>query len=83
MLCFIAFGCISTWKWRWGEENPPDTPYCTVDTSRANAAEKARANPAAVREAMEREARNQQGKESWRGIAVTMLEIGEMVTSAS
>jgi len=36
-----------------------------------------------MREAMEREARNQQGKESWRGIAVTMLEIGEMVTSAS
>lgn len=48
-----------------------DTPYCTIDTSRANAVEKARANPAAMREAIEKEVRNQQGKESWRSIAVT------------
>ncbi len=48
-----------------------DTPYCTIDTSRANAAEKSKANPATVREAIEKEIRKQQGKENWRCIAVT------------
>lgn len=43
-----------------------DTPYCTIDTSRANAAEKTKANPAAVREAIEKEIPKQQGKENWR-----------------
>ncbi len=47
-----------------------DTPYCTIDTSRANAAEKSKANPATVREAIEKEIRKQQGKENWRCIAV-------------
>jgi len=48
-----------------------DTPYCTIDTSRANAVEKSKANPATVREAIEKEIRKQQGKENWRCIAVT------------
>ena len=48
-----------------------DTPYCTIDTSRASVIEKAKTNPATIREAIEKEIRNQQGKESWRCIAVT------------
>lgn len=48
-----------------------DTPYCTIDTSRVDVEQKAKTNPAAVREAIEKEVRNQQGKEHWRCIAVT------------
>jgi hypothetical protein len=48
-----------------------DTPYCTIDMSRASAEEKTKTNPAVVREAIEKEVRNQQGKEGWRCIAVT------------
>ena len=48
-----------------------DTPYCTINTSRANVAEKTKANPATVREAIEKEIHKQQGKENWRCIAVT------------
>ena len=47
-----------------------DTPYCTIDISRASAEEKIKTNPAVVREAIEKEVRNQQGKEGWRCIAV-------------
>lgn len=48
-----------------------DTAYCTIDVSHTEAGINAITNPASIRETIQKEVRNQQGKEEWKCIAVT------------
>lgn len=47
-----------------------DTLYCTVDTSRVDEGDQDRVEPGAIRRAIEKEIRADEGRESWRCIAV-------------
>jgi hypothetical protein len=47
-----------------------DTLYCTVDTSRVGEDDKDKAQPGAIRQAIEREVRKMEGHENWRCMAV-------------
>ena len=47
-----------------------DTLYCTVDTSRVEEDDKDKAQPGAIRQAIEKEVRKLEGRENWRCMAV-------------
>ena len=47
-----------------------DTLYCTVDTSRVREEDRNKAQPGAIRQAIEREIRTVGGHEGWRFVAV-------------
>jgi hypothetical protein len=47
-----------------------DTLYCTIDTSRVGEEERSKAQPGAVRKAIEEEIRTMEGQANWRCAAV-------------